>query len=103
MEMRRQKDWREGEDWDPSVLAPSEGWWLGRSREAELLAFTRHLVLPQAEFNAHLPSSKFNMCVAAILHGDSTSRWPLFIPSPIRTLKGQRAGDCGKNSPVGVC
>ena len=28
---------------------------------------------------------------------------PSSSPPPIRTLKGQRERDCGKNSPVGVC
>lgn len=104
MEMKQQKDWKEGEDWNPSVLAPNKGWLAGgRSRESELFGFPHHPALPRAKFSANLPSLQFNVCVATILHGDSVSRWLLFIPSPIRTLKGQRERDCGKNSAVGVC
>lgn len=41
--------------------------------------------------------------LSPFFYGDSAFRWPLFITSPIRTLKGQREKDCEKNSPMGVC
>lgn len=43
------------------------------------------------------------ICVLPPFFMQTVHRWPLFIPSPIRNLKGQRERDCGKNSPVGVC